>query len=125
MSNLLTVWLLQVDMFRRIVQVKYKFPPRGCINDVARDLIQRLLVKFPSDRFGCLARGDTDVRDHVWFEAISTEQLLRKEIPAVWVPEIKDALDASHFDSYGQLESEVPSNAPALSPAQQELFRDF
>jgi len=83
-----------------------------------------LIVKFPSDRFGCLARGDADVRDHIWFETILAEQLLRKEIPAVWVPEIKDALDASHFDSYEQLEQEeVPTKA--LSPAQQELFLDF
>merc|ERR1712194_534656 len=115
----------QVSLFKRIVQVKYAFPPGKVVNEVAQDLIQRLIVRRQSNRFGCLARADMDIRDHAWFGAISTEKLLKKEIPAVWIPQIKDALDASHFDSYKQLENEVPSNKPGLSPGQQDLFRDF
>jgi len=115
----------QVSLFKRIVQVKYAFPPGKVVNEVAQDLIQRLIVRRQSNRFGCLARADMDIRDHAWFGAISTEKLLKKEIPAVWIPLIKDALDASHFDSYKQLENEVPSNKPGLSPGQQDLFRDF
>ena len=115
----------QVSLFKRIVQVKYAFPPGKVVNEVAQDLIQRLIVRRQSNRFGCLARADADIRDHAWFGAISTEKLLKKQIPAVWIPQIKDALDASHFDSYKQLENEVPPNKPPLSPGQQDLFRDF
>jgi len=115
----------QVSLFKRIVQVKYSFPPGGVVNEVAQDLIQRLIVRRQSNRFGCLARADMDIRDHAWFSVISTEKLLQKQIPAPWIPKIKDPLDASHFDSYRHVENEPPSNKPGLSAGQQDLFRDF
>lgn len=115
----------QVSLFKRIVQVKYSFPPGGVVNEVAQDLIQRLIVRRQSNRFGCLARADMDIRDHAWFGVITTEKLLQKQIPAPWVPMIKDPLDASHFDSYRHVENEQPSNKPSLSTGQQDLFRDF
>ena len=115
----------QVSLFKRIVQVKYSFPPGGVVNEVAQDLSQRLIVRRQSNRFGCLARADMDIRDHAWFGVITTEKLLNKQIPAPWVPQIKDPLDASHFDSYRHVENEAPSNKPGLSSGQQDLFRDF
>ena len=115
----------QVSLFKRIVQVKYSFPPGGVVNEVAQDLIQRLIVRRQSNRFGCLARADMDIRDHAWFSVITTDKLLQKQIPAPWVPKIKDPLDASHFDSYRHVENEPPSNKPGLSSGQQDLFRDF
>jgi len=107
------------------VQVKYNFPPGGVVNEVAQDLIQRLIVRRQANRFGCLARGDIDIRDHAWFSVIDTDKLLRKKIPAPWVPQIKDPLDASHFDSYRHVENEPQQTKPNLSPHQQEFFKDF
>jgi CRP-like cAMP-binding protein len=115
----------QVSLFKRIVQVKYSFPPGSVVNEITQDLIQRLIVRRQSNRFGCLARADMDIRDHAWFSVITTDKLLKKQIPAPWVPQIKDPLDASHFDSYKHVENEVPANKPALSSGQQDLFRDF
>ncbi|KAL7547018.1 hypothetical protein ACHAWF_010336 [Thalassiosira exigua] len=115
----------QVSLFKRIVQVKYSFPPGGAVNDIAQDLIQRLIVRRQSNRFGCLARADMDIRDHAWFGVITTEKLLQKKIPAPWIPQLKDPLDASHFDSYKHMENEAPSNKPGLSSGQQDLFQDF
>jgi len=115
----------QVSLFKRIVQVKYSFPPGGMVSEPAQDLIQRLIVRRQANRFGCLARGDMDIRDHYWFNVIDVEKLLVKHIPAPWVPRIKDPLDASHFDSYRHMENEPPSNKPHLSAAQQAMFTDF
>jgi CRP-like cAMP-binding protein/tRNA A-37 threonylcarbamoyl transferase component Bud32 len=115
----------QVSLFKRIVQVKYSFPPGGMVSEPAQDLIQRLIVRRQANRFGCLARGDMDIRDHYWFNVIDVEKLLVKQIPAPWVPRIKDPLDASHFDSYRHLENEPPSNKPHLSVSQQAMFTDF
>jgi len=114
----------QVSLFKRIVQVKYGYP-QGLVNDLAQDLISRLIVRRQANRFGCLARGDMDIRDHPWFAVIDTDKLLHKKIPAPWIPKIKDPLDSSHFDSYRHVENEAPSNKPHLSSMQQELFRDF
>ena len=95
------------------------------VNKQAQDLIQRLLVSRQSNRFGCLAGGDKDIRDHPWFEGMSTEKLLKKKITAPWVPNIKDPLDSQHFDSYKHVENEAPSRKPPLSARQQQLFKDF
>jgi protein kinase A len=115
----------QVSLFKRIVQVKYSFPHGGMVHDLAQDLVQRLIVRRQSNRLGCLSRGDSDVRDHMWFSIIDTDRLLKKQIPPPWTPRIKDPLDATHFDSYRHLENEAPSNKPGLSQSQQALFKDF
>uniref|UniRef100_A0A7S1V2J1 cGMP-dependent protein kinase n=1 Tax=Grammatophora oceanica TaxID=210454 RepID=A0A7S1V2J1_9STRA len=115
----------QVSLFKRIVQVKYSFPPGGAVNEPAQDLIQRLIVRRQANRFGCLARGDMDIRDHHWFNVIDVDKLLKKKIAAPWVPRIKDPLDASHFDSYRHVENEPQSSKPALTGPQQALFKDF
>jgi len=115
----------QVSLFKRIVQVKYNFPPGGLVHELAQDLIQRLIVRRQSNRLGCLARGDMDIRDHMWFNIIDVDKLMRKQWPTPWVPRIKDPLDATHFDSYRHLENEPPSKKPPLSPSEQVAFKDF
>jgi CRP-like cAMP-binding protein len=115
----------QVSLFKRIVQVKYTFPHGGMVHELAQDLIQRLIVRRQANRLGCLSRGDMDIRDHMWFNIINVDKLLKKQIPPPWVPRIKDPLDAAHFDSYRHLENEPPSTKPPLPPAQQQLFKDF
>ena len=115
----------QVSLFKRIVQVKYSFPNGGMVHEQAQDLIQRLIVRRQANRLGCLSRGDSDVRDHMWFNIIDVDRLLRKQIPPPWTPRIKDPLDATHFDSYRHLENEPPSTKPPLSPSQQLQFKDF
>ena len=115
----------QVSLFKRIVQVKYSFPNGGMVHEHAQDLVQRLIVRRQANRLGCLSRGDSDVRDHVWFNIIDVDRLLRKQIPPPWTPRIKDPLDATHFDSYRHLENEPPSTKPPLSPSQQLQFKDF
>ena len=115
----------QVSLFKRIVQVKYSFPNGGMVHEQAQDLIQRLIVRRQANRLGCLSRGDCDVRDHMWFNIIDVDRLLRKQIPPPWTPRIKDPLDATHFDSYRHLENEPPSTKPPLSPSQQLQFKDF
>jgi len=114
----------QVSLFKRIVQVKYGFP-EGKVNDLAQDLITRLIVRRQANRFGCLARGDMDIRDHPWFAVIDTEKLLNKNFAAPWVPKIRDPLDTSHFDSYRHVENEPARGRSHLSAHKQELFRDF
>jgi len=115
----------QMSLFKRIVKAKYTFPNMVTVNDDAQDLIQRLLVTRQSNRFGSLAGADKDVRDHPWLKSINTEELLKKKIPAPWVPKIKDSLDSQYFDSYKHIENEMTVKKPPLSKRQQELFKDF
>jgi len=114
----------QVSLFKRIVQVKYTFPT-GVVDELAQDMITKLIVRRQSNRYGCLARGDMDVRDHPWLIPLNADLLLKRQIRAPWVPQLKNPLDSSHFDSYRHVENEAPSKKAHLSSHQQEQFRDF
>ena len=115
----------QMSLFKRIVKAKYTFPKSGVVNSDAQDLIERLLVSRQSNRLGCLARADKDIRDHPWLKSINIEDLLKKKITAPWVPKIKDPLDSQYFDSYKHIENEMEVKKPPLSKRQQDLFKDF
>jgi serine/threonine protein kinase len=112
----------QTDLLRRIVQNKYETP--DVVNDSAKDLINRLLVRQETARLGNLSRGHRDIKDHEWFNKIDFRQLVRKKIQAPWVPRIKDPFDSSHFDYFQDAEKEKRPKRH-LSREQQELFRDF
>jgi len=121
----------QQAMFKRIVNGTYMFPSLALHGiDVpynAQSLISKLLVKNPSDRLGCFAGGASDIKCHPFFEGIfDNDDLVKKKIAAPWVPEVKDALDASNFDDYS---SEERKNrfwySDDLSEQQQAKFKDF
>jgi protein kinase A len=114
----------QVALFQRICRVEYAFPARIQMDPRAQDLIQRLIVRKQANRFGCLARGVLDCRDHPWFSIVNVDRLVKRAWPAPWVPNIKSALDASHFESYEDVEKKRNKD-PALSKEDQELFKDF
>lgn len=113
----------QVGLFQRICKVQYTFPKGQC-HPHAKDLIQRLIMRRQANRYGCLARGDMDIRDHPWFEIVDVDMLLAREWPTPWVPRIRGATDASHFDSYEHLEKESKKE-PTLTSSEQALFKDF
>jgi len=112
----------QMDMFKRIVLMKYDFPK--CVDDRAASLIEKLLVRRPSNRLGNLARGYLDIKSHVWFqlEGIDFKKIVKKEMEAPWKPEPKDLvggksgrIDNGDGDFYGK----------RLTKAEQDLFRNF
>jgi len=89
-------------LFKNICSNKYKFPSKKNINEDAKDLIQKLLVRRPANRLGCLAKGDADIIQHPWFEKndIQFYRLNQKRIEAPWIPVVNDALDSSNFDKF-------------------------
>eukprot|EP00588_Corethron_pennatum_P031647 CAMPEP_0194346156 /NCGR_PEP_ID=MMETSP0171-20130528/105264_1 /TAXON_ID=218684 /ORGANISM="Corethron pennatum, Strain L29A3" /LENGTH=1009 /DNA_ID=CAMNT_0039113245 /DNA_START=182 /DNA_END=3211 /DNA_ORIENTATION=+ len=115
----------QVSLFKRIVQAKHSFPSGGVVNDISQDMIQRLIVRRQTNRLGCLARAENDVRDHKFFSGINYDSLMAKKIVAPWVPSLSDPLDASHFDSYEHIEMETEPIRNPLTPKQQAVFEGF
>jgi len=65
-----------------------------------------------------------DIRDHPWFAIVNVDKLLKRQWPAPWVPKIKNALDASHFDSYEHLEKDH-TKPPSLTQDEQDMFANF
>ena len=113
----------QVDMFKRAVLLKYEIPEH--VDELAKDMIQRLLVRKQEKRLGNLANGYLDIKRHEWFEksGIGFRSILRREEDAPWKPEVRDVFDASNFDSYGE-EKEIDAGK-RITKQEQDLFIGF
>lgn len=114
----------QMALFKRIVRGKFSFPDNVEMSPESKNLIQNLLITDPARRLGCSAREDMDIREHPWFVEVDFRKLFRKEITAPWVPDIKDPLDVSNFDTWENLEKEKKHPKP-LSAKEQQLFEGF
>ncbi len=112
----------QVSLFKRIVMVKYSCP--ATVNDDAKDLIKKLLVRRQASRLGNLSRGHLDVKDEPWFKSMDWEKLTNYELEAPWIPDIKDPMDASHFEDFSREEGDDESGR-RLNAKEQALFKDF
>lgn len=113
----------QIEMFKRIVLVKYDIP--SYVKESARTLITALLIRKPSSRLGNLANGHLDIKTHQWFKesVVSFKEIFRKEVVAPWIPVTKDPFDASQGDSRAHLKNEPYGNK--LTKEEQEMFKDF
>lgn len=113
----------QISLFKRIVLVNYEIP--SVVNDDAKDMIQKLLVRRQTSRLGNLRNGPKDVQDHLWFKPVNFKKLVKKEIMAPWIPSISDPFDSSHFDDHSRAERETKDHRYKLEAEEQELFELF
>lgn len=93
----------QITLFKRIVHGRYRFPS-GYFSDVAQDLIRGMLANKSTQRLGCLAQGERDIKDHPFLEEINWGKLGKRLMKAPWVPRLRDPLDASCFESWDHLD---------------------
>jgi serine/threonine protein kinase len=114
----------QIDMFKRIVMLKYSFPAE--VNNAAKMLIESLLVRATSKRLGNLSKGYLDVKSHPWFQesGVDFRAILKKTQEPPWKPEIKDPLDSSNFDDYSSQERAI-SFGRRLTREEQNIFKGF
>ena len=88
----------QVDTYHKIMRGKYKVPQN--MGRPGKDIISRLLVHTPSGRLGCWRNGTRDVMGHDFYKAIDWQALEQRKCVMPHVPQLKDKLDTSNFDSY-------------------------
>ena len=62
-----------------------------------RDLISRLLCRFPLQRLGSGVDGRQQVHEHRYFKKLNMAALLAQRAPAPRVPSLKNNMDRSHF----------------------------
>jgi len=115
----------QMDVFKRIVRLDYDFP--DFLEDSAKDLIRRLLVRQPSKRLGNLSNGYLDIKRHPWFaeSGINFKRIRRKEFKAPWIPEMKDPLGFSLLEKVVHSMDFHEPPCRRLSRSEQELFQGF
>eukprot|EP00041_Stephanoeca_diplocostata_P013679 m.241804 g.241804 ORF g.241804 m.241804 type:complete len:119 (-) comp19425_c0_seq2:360-716(-) len=81
------------------VQLPLQFMMTGCVNHTVFDTcghshlpVQRML--------GMLRNGTNDVKDHKWFSSMDWIALYHRELKPEYVPKVRGAGDASHYDQY-------------------------
>lgn len=100
----------QITLFKNIVRVRYSVP--DWIEPEAKDVLSKLLQKHRSQRLGNLASGHVDIIQHPYFTPIDFRELLERKLDAPWIPKVKDAFDATHFDSFSEDDVEVKDGEP-------------
>ncbi|XP_014907612.1 ribosomal protein S6 kinase alpha-5 isoform X3 [Poecilia latipinna] len=100
------------DIAKRICKKDPPFPKD--MGPLAKDLIQRLLVKDPKKRLGSGPNGAENVKKHPFYQKINWEDLAAKKVPAPFKPVIRDELDVSNFaEEFTEMD---PTYSPAALP---------
>jgi len=120
----------QITLFRAIVKGNFKYPRnrnvrKEIFSENVKDLISKMLVVDPTQRYGSLAHGEKDIYRAPWFENINFNKLKMKEIPAPWIPKIKDPLDTSNFENWDHLDDKAKAKDPAISAKHNDIFKTF
>jgi len=90
-----------------------EFPEELRLNEWARHVIERLLVKNCHRRLGAGQTGTDDVLQHPWFADLDWDALRNQKVKAPYVPDINGAEDMSHYDAYPDenIEEELDTDA--------------
>ncbi|KAM9569951.1 ribosomal protein S6 kinase alpha-5-like isoform 2-T2 [Salvelinus alpinus] len=100
------------DIAKRISKKDPPFPKD--MSPLAKDLIQRLLIKDPKKRLGSGPDGADNVKKHPFYQKINWEDLAAKRLLAPFKPVIRDELDVSNFaEEFTEMD---PTYSPAAMP---------
>ncbi|XP_036099559.1 ribosomal protein S6 kinase alpha-5 isoform X7 [Molossus molossus] len=112
----------QAEISRRILKSEPPYPQD--MSALAKDLIQRLLMKDPKKRLGCGPRDADEIKEHLFFQKINWDDLAAKKVPAPFRPVIRDELDVSNFaEEFTEMD---PTYSPAALPQNSErLFQGY
>ncbi|EER02463.1 protein kinase, putative [Perkinsus marinus ATCC 50983] len=101
-----------MGIYQKILAGKIYFPKYFDKN--AKGLVKKILTADLSKRYGNLKNGADDIKKHKWFASIDWDALLRKEIPAPYKPDMKDANDISNYEDIPE-STELPPSVPAAA----------
>ena len=85
----------QDRLFQKIKVKPVKMPKK--ISKACEDLLSKLFQKNPDKRLGT-NKGSIELKNHKWFSGVKWDLLLKKRLPAPFVPLLKADDDISHFD---------------------------
>ncbi|XP_041927727.1 ribosomal protein S6 kinase alpha-5 isoform X3 [Alosa sapidissima] len=100
------------DIAKRILKKEPPFPQD--MSPLAKDIMQRFLIKDPKKRLGSGPSGAQAVKSHPFYQKINWEDLAAKKVPAPFKPVIRDELDVSNFaEEFTEMD---PTYSPAALP---------
>ncbi len=112
----------QPDISKRILNLEPMMP--DFLSPVVKDFILKLLVKEPKNRLGGGASDAEEVKQHAFFKSIDWDDLLKRNIPAPFVPRISSTTDVSNFSE--EFTSMPPIDSPSVIPPNvEEVFNGY
>jgi len=85
-----------MKMYKAITTNRVRYPVNFSQGTI--DFISSLLVSSPTKRLGVGVTGANAIKAHSWFSHIDWDKLVRKELPAPYVPTVKGTEDLSNFE---------------------------
>ena len=112
----------QQEISKRILRCEPPMP--DFLSKDVSDFILRLLVKDPRQRMGGGPTDAEEVKAPKFFRTINWDDLLRKNIPAPFVPRISSDTDVSNFSE--EFTSMIPADSPGITPPNVEkVFKGY
>jgi len=108
-----------LGIYEKILAGKVDWPK--CIENVAKDLIRKLLVIDRTKRIGNLKNGADDIKNHKWFKGLDWEEVYQRKLKAPFVPKVTSAGDTSNFQEYSDEELEIDP----VTEREAKVFDDF
>jgi len=91
--------------YAKIMHGSITFPSH--FSKEAVSIVKKLLYHKPTKRLGVVKGGAKLIKKHAWYKDFDWDKLVKREIKAPFVPNIKSDIDISNFDDYGDDEDEI------------------
>lgn len=95
----------QMAIYKAILAGRYDWPDE-VEDEQAKDLVHQLLQRDTVNRLGCRKKGPREIVEHPWFTSLDWKRLMKKELPAPWVPTLESEDDVQHFEEFDDDDSE-------------------
>ena len=112
----------QPDISKRILNLEPMMP--DFLGPEVKDFILRLLIKDPRKRLGGGSTDAEEVKSHKFFHSINWDDLLKRNIPAPFIPRISGLTDVSNFSE--EFTSMPAVDTPSVVPPNvEEVFSGY
>ena len=112
----------QPDISKRILNLEPMMP--DFLGPEVKDFILRLLIKDPRKRLGGGPTDAEEVKSHKFFHSINWDDLLKRNIPAPFIPRISGLTDVSNFSE--EFTSMPAVDTPSVVPPNvEEVFSGY
>lgn len=107
-------------IYEKILSGKIDWPRH--VDQIAKDLIKKLLVQDRNKRLGNLKNGTEDVKRHRWFKSLDWEEVYQRQLKPPIVPKVSYEGDTRNFDNYPETDWR---KVPSVTDREARLFDHF